>query len=67
MSTLFQIITLPLQYIWSAFVSIFVDSSSGVTLAGLILSGVAMAVIIGIITHISISGGRTKGFLDRHD
>lgn len=59
MNTLFTIVTAPLKAIWDAFCSILIDN--GVTFAGLIITGVFMAILIGVVTHISISAGRLKG------
>lgn len=65
MTTLFQIITLPLIAVWEGIKGIIVDS--GVDMGGFILAGVAMAILIGAIMHISISGSRTKGLLNKHE
>lgn len=59
MSDLFTIVTVPLKAIWDAFTSILVDT--GVTFAGLIITGIFMAILIGVVTHFSISAGRLKG------
>lgn len=59
MTNLFTIVTAPLKAIWDAIASVLVDS--GVTLAGLILTGIFMAILIGVVTHFSISAGRLKG------
>lgn len=59
MSDLFTIVTVPLKAVWDAFTSILIDT--GVTFAGLIVTGIFMAILIGVVTHISISGTRLKG------
>lgn len=61
MTNLFTIVTAPIKAIWDAITSILVDS--GVTFAGLILTGIFMAILIGVVTHFSISAGRLKGKL----
>lgn len=58
MSNLFTIVTAPMKAIWDAIKSILVDT--GVDLGGLILSGVLMSIIIGVVTHLSISFNRSS-------
>lgn len=58
MNYLFTIVTEPIKAIWEAFWSLLVDS--GVTIGGLIFTGIVMALLIGVVTHITIGGSHIK-------